>query len=181
MRAAAFDLVVDLQGLFRSGAMTWLTSCPRRISFRQCPRGQSLFIRNGSRFPAPLCMPSTGTCWCRMPWGHRVLQFEFLRRPDDEAAIEVLLDRAGISTARGWIAAERLGALACKRWPAGHFAQLADLLQKSGARPVVLISRSAEQPESDAVKSLMQTKAVDLTGQDPCRLTAVFFEGLRSW
>lgn len=72
LRAAAFDLVVDLQGLFRSGAMTWLTGCPRRIGFANAREGSPFFIRNGSRFPAPLCMPSTGTCWCRMPWGHRV-------------------------------------------------------------------------------------------------------------
>jgi len=26
LRAAAFDLVIDLQGLFRSGAMAWLTA-----------------------------------------------------------------------------------------------------------------------------------------------------------
>lgn len=61
-----------------------------------------------------------------------------------------------------------------KRWPAGHFAQLADLLQKSGAGPVVLIGGPAEQPESDAVKSLMQTKAVDLTGQTPVGLLPGF-------
>jgi heptosyltransferase I len=42
LRRARFDLVVDLQGLFRSGLMTWATGAPRRI-------GRS-DAREGARF-----------------------------------------------------------------------------------------------------------------------------------
>jgi heptosyltransferase I len=42
IRRARFDLVVDLQGLFRSGLMTWATGAPRRI-------GRS-DAREGARF-----------------------------------------------------------------------------------------------------------------------------------
>jgi lipopolysaccharide heptosyltransferase II len=42
LRDARFDLVVDLQGLFRSGLMTWATGAPRRI-------GRS-DAREGARF-----------------------------------------------------------------------------------------------------------------------------------
>src|SRR5687767_12624306 len=31
LRAARFDLVIDLQGLFRSGVMAWLSGCPWRV------------------------------------------------------------------------------------------------------------------------------------------------------
>src|SRR5579859_247973 len=42
LRARQFDLVIDLQGLFRSGLMTWATRAPRRI-------GRS-DAREGARF-----------------------------------------------------------------------------------------------------------------------------------
>ena len=42
LRAAAFDLVIDLQGLFRSGAMAWLTGCPTRVGFANAREGSPL-------------------------------------------------------------------------------------------------------------------------------------------
>src|SRR5215212_7116833 len=33
LRAAAFDLVIDLQGLLRSGVIARLTGCPTRVGF----------------------------------------------------------------------------------------------------------------------------------------------------
>ena len=42
LRARQFDLVIDLQGLFRSGVMTWATRAPRRV-------GRS-DAREGARF-----------------------------------------------------------------------------------------------------------------------------------
>src|SRR6478735_2044293 len=34
-----FDLVIDMQGLFRSGVMTWLSGAPRRVGFRNAREG----------------------------------------------------------------------------------------------------------------------------------------------
>ncbi len=42
LRATAYDMVIDLQGLLRSGLMTWATGSPRRIGLRSA--------REGSRF-----------------------------------------------------------------------------------------------------------------------------------
>ena len=42
LRRERFDLVVDLQGLFRSGLMTWITRAPRRIGLSDAREGARL-------------------------------------------------------------------------------------------------------------------------------------------
>src|SRR5882724_4454437 len=42
LRARRFDLVIDLQGLFRSGLMTWATRAPRRIGRSDAREGARL-------------------------------------------------------------------------------------------------------------------------------------------
>lgn len=172
LRAARFDLVVDLQGLFRSGAMTWLTGCASRIGFANAREGSPFFYTQ--RVPVPrrdmhavdrylLVAEALGAQRPIAP------QFRFRQRQDDDAAIAALLGRAGIAESR-WIAMNVSARWLTKRWPAGHFAQLADRLQRAGLGTVVLLGGAAEQPESDAVLRVVQTKAVDLTGQTPVGL-----------
>jgi heptosyltransferase-1 len=43
LRAARYDLVLDLQGLFRTGFMTWATRSPVRIGFREAREGAWVF------------------------------------------------------------------------------------------------------------------------------------------
>jgi ADP-heptose:LPS heptosyltransferase len=52
LRAARFDLVVDLQGLFRSGAMAWLTGCGRRIGFANAREGSPWLYTQRVAVPA---------------------------------------------------------------------------------------------------------------------------------
>src|SRR5690606_18327679 len=43
LRARGYDLVIDLQGLFRSGWLTWKTGCPVRVGFANAREGAWLF------------------------------------------------------------------------------------------------------------------------------------------
>jgi lipopolysaccharide heptosyltransferase I len=43
LRQGRFDLVVDLQGLFRSGLMAWLTRAPRRVGLSDAREGSRMF------------------------------------------------------------------------------------------------------------------------------------------
>jgi heptosyltransferase-1 len=43
LRGAGFDLAVDLQGLFRSGVITWATGAPLRIGFKEAREGSTVF------------------------------------------------------------------------------------------------------------------------------------------
>src|ERR1700683_663308 len=43
LRERKFDLVIDLQGLFRSGWITWATGAPIRVGFEDAREGAPLF------------------------------------------------------------------------------------------------------------------------------------------
>ena len=173
LRTAGFDLVVDLQGLFRSGAMAWLTGCRRRVGFANAREGSPLFYSD--RVPVPTAEMHAVDRYllvaeARGAGRPTVPQFRFHDRLEDRATVERLLDRVGVPATSRWIAMNVSARWPTKRWPAGHFARLADRLQRAGLGPVVLLGGAAEQPDSTAVLKAMETKAVDLTGQTPVGL-----------
>ncbi len=173
LRAAGFDLVVDLQGLFRSGAMAWSTGCDRRIGFANAREGSPLFYTSRVAVPSVpmhavdrylLVAEALGAARPTQP------QFEFVDRSEDRQAVETMLARAGMVAQQPWVAMNVSARWETKRWPPQHFAEAADRLSQTHGLPVVLIGGPAERPESLAVTALMRTKAIDLTGQTPVGL-----------
>ena len=51
LRRQQFDLVVDLQGLFRSGLIAWGTRAPRRLGMSDAREGARLFYTEVARVP----------------------------------------------------------------------------------------------------------------------------------
>lgn len=173
LRAADFDLVVDLQGLFRSGAMAWLSGCSRRVGFANAREGSPAFYTQRVSVPAApvhavdrylLVAEALGAARPAQP------RFEFRERSEDGQALEGILAGAGLSSSPSWIAMNVSARWETKRWPPQHFAEVADRLSHERALPVVLIGGPAERAESLAVTALMRTKAIDLTGQTPVGL-----------
>jgi heptosyltransferase-1 len=173
LRAAGFDLVVDLQGLFRSGAMAWSTGCDRRLGFANAREGSPMFYTSRVAVPSVpmhavdrylLVAEALGAARPTQP------QFEFVDRSEDRQAVETMLARAGIVAQQPWVAMNVSARWETKRWPPQHFAEAADRLSQTHGLPVVLIGGPAERPESLAVTALMHTKAIDLTGQTPVGL-----------
>ena len=168
IRAARFDLVVDLQGLFRSGALAWLSGCSRRVGLASGREGSPWLYTE--RVPVPagplhavdrylLVAAALGAPRMESP------VFRFRDRPEDEHAVEQLLRQQGVPRDRPWLAMNVSARWLTKRWPAAHFAEAADALMRDGLGPVVFIGGPAERPESEGVRAMMRTTAVDLTGQ----------------
>ncbi|ODT45226.1 MAG: hypothetical protein ABS70_03655 [Nitrospira sp. SCN 59-13] len=173
LRAAGFDLVVDLQGLFRSGAMAWLTGCSRRVGFANAREGSPYFYTQ--RVPVPtgsmhavdrylLVAEALGAARSKAP------RFDFIDRAEDRHAVETLLTAAGLSAASHWVAMNVSARWETKRWPSQQFAEAADRLAEAQGIPIVFMGGPAERPETRAVMARMRTKAVDLTGQTPVGL-----------
>lgn len=173
LRAAGFDLVVDLQGLFRSGAMARLTGCGRRIGFANAREGSRLFYTQRVEVPtAPMHAVDRYLLVAEALGAARPAEtlFEFIDRLEDRQAVETILARAGIASPQSWIAMNVSARWETKRWPPQYFAEAADRLAQAHALPIVLIGGPAERPESLAVTARMRTKAIDLTGQTPVGL-----------
>lgn len=173
LRAARFDLVVDLQGLFRSGAMAWLTGSDRRVGFANAREGspycytQRVAVPTGSMHAVDRYLLVAEALGAARPTQPR---FDFIDRAEDRQAVEALLAAVGLATGAAWIAMNVSARWETKRWPPQHFAEAADRLADAQGFPIVFMGGPAERPETRAVMARMRTKAVDLTGQTPVGL-----------
>jgi heptosyltransferase I len=168
LRAESFDLVIDLQGLFRSGAMAWLTGCRTRIGFANGREGSPFCYTQ--RVPVPTLDTHAVDRYLlvaaavdAVPKGSP----EFRMRPasTDRHRIAELLRSVGLSPGAPWIAMNVSARWETKRWPPEHFAVVADALQKECLGPVGLIGGPGDRAATEAVISRMQTTPIDLTGQ----------------
>jgi lipopolysaccharide heptosyltransferase II len=168
LRAGRYDLVVDLQGLFRSGLLAWLSGCPRRVGLATGREGSPWFYTQ--RVPVPthgmhavdrylLVATALGAALPGVP------SFRFLEQDTDREAVQRLLQREHVPHDRPWVAMSVSARWPTKRWPAEYFAQAADSLTREGFGPIVFIGGPSEQADSARVQSLMRTPSVDFTGQ----------------
>jgi lipopolysaccharide heptosyltransferase II len=168
VRATGFDLAVDLQGLFRSGAIAWLSGCPARIGLATAREGSGCFYTDIVPVPSNdlhavdrylLVAEALGCAVQGEP------EFRLTPRPGDREEVAKLLGRHGLAQEASWIAMSISARWPTKRWPVERFAAVADRLQRDGLGPVVLIGGPADRTAARDLRGLMRTVPVDLTGE----------------
>ena len=167
LRAERFDLVVDLQGLFRSAAIGRLSGSPLVVGFANGREGSPWFY--SKRVPVPrvdmhavdrylLVAKAVGAAESGAP------EFRFRIPKTDHSEVDQLLNRSGVTPGTAWVAMNVSARWPTKRWPAESFAEVADRLQQEGYGAVVLIGGPEERADVAAVIAMMKTPAIDLTG-----------------
>lgn len=134
LRSRDFDLVVDLQGLFRSGWMAFRTGAKTRIGFASARELAWLFYTDKVRLQTLeqhavdryLAVADALGC------GKTPVEFHFHTTREDEEAVDRLMpgghDYAVLMPGANW---------ETKRWPAANYAVLSRELEKLGLRTVV--------------------------------------------
>lgn len=170
LRAERFDLVIDLQGLFRSGLLAWLSGGQRRFGFANGREGSPWFYTDRVSVPTIeahavdrylLVAAALGAPLQRAP------QFRFTMPDADMAVVRDVFHQRGISVDQPWVAMNVSARWATKRWPLSSFAVVADRLGKEGFGPIVVIGSQDEQGEVNRLKSMTRHPPIDLTGAIP--------------
>ena len=167
LRAERFDLVVDLQGLFRSAAIGWLSGSPLCVGFANGREGSPWFYSR--RVPVPqlemhavdrylLVAKAVGAVEAGTP------EFRFCIPQTDYEEVDRLLSRSDVTPGTSWVAMNVSARWPTKRWPAASFAEVADRLQQEGCGAVVMIGGPDERVDVAAVRAEMKTRAIDLAG-----------------
>jgi len=167
LRAERFDLVVDLQGLFRSAAIGRLSGSPLLVGFANGREGSPWFY--SKRVPVPqvemhavdrylLVAKAVGAGESGAP------EFHFRIPQTDHEEVQRLLTRSGVMPGTSWVAMGVSARWPTKRWPVESFAEVADRLQQEESRAVVMIGGRKERADVAAVSAMMKTSAIDLTG-----------------
>jgi len=170
LRAERFDIAVDLQGLFRSGALAWLCGAPVRIGFDNAREGSPWFYTR--RVPVPtmdmhavdrylLVAESLGASAKGVP------QFRFRIPEPDNQAVRNLLHQKGLSEDRSWVAMNVSARWSTKRWFLRSFAEVMDRLHEEGLGPVAVIGSPEDRMDAEQLRAIVRSPFVDLTGAVP--------------
>ena len=170
LRAERFDLAVDLQGLFRSGALARLSGAPMRIGFTNGREGSPWFYTQLVPVPTAEMHAVDRYLLVAAALGARpqgTPQFRFKMLDADMAVVRDIFQRKGSSVDSPWVAMNVSARWPTKRWPLSSFAVVLDQLHHDGLGPVVVIGSSDEQHDTNQLRVLTKSPFVDLTGAVP--------------
>lgn len=172
LRQHRFDLVIDLQGLFRSAMLVVATGSPRRVGFAHAREGAPLVYTD--RLPGRIAeMHAVDRYWRvaqALGVGDLPKRFPVAVQPDASAWA---MDRLR-GLPRPWLVVCPGSRWATKCWPPEHFAEL---LRRAGGSALILGSPD-EAPVCAAVAQRLTGSSLNLSGHtDIARLVAVLALG----
>jgi lipopolysaccharide heptosyltransferase I len=163
LRRRRFDLVVDLQGLLRSGLMAAATGAARRVGASTAREGARWFYTDVVAVP-PLHRAHAVERYWRLAealgaGGPKEFRVPILPEAERWAA-QALADLP-----RPWLMLGPGARWPTKRWPAEHFAELARRARACCGGAVVLVGSADEAPLATALRRLLVGPVLDLVGR----------------
>lgn len=178
LKARAFDIALDPQGLIKSGVIAWLTRAPVRVGFTRgaCREGlNTLFTThrvdpssNGHIVNKNLSLLAALDIWTEKPdFGIRV-------PADAEARVCLLLRQAGISPSVQLVGIHPGVGHPSKRWDPDRYAQVGDLVQERTGARILLTGGAGEEELVRRVASQMRTAPMIIPPLQVGELVALF-------
>ncbi|MBL7215409.1 MAG: glycosyltransferase family 9 protein [Phycisphaerae bacterium] len=180
LRRHDYDLVLDLQGLFRTALFGYMTRCPRRVGMADSRELAGLF------YTQKVSRPEYSVHV--LDYYHALLKgvgidslpaTETFFKVSNEAVASVKqkLEQAGIS--RKYLVLAPSSAHPSKCWPAERFAKLVEYLNRQFDLAVVVIGASKDRPVIDAIKAHCNIPLVDLVGKTTIVELIALLQGAR--
>jgi lipopolysaccharide heptosyltransferase I len=162
-----FDLVLDLQGLFRSAAIGIFTGVEERVGFENAREGARFSYKYRVRTDTELHAVEKNLQFARFI-GCEPAEPEFPFPPFGEAP-EV------VKNLRSYAVIAPSASTLVKRWPAEHFGRLASLLPV----PSVIVGGKSDVALADEVVRLSGSRAVSLAGRTNLKELGSIMRGAR--
>jgi lipopolysaccharide heptosyltransferase I len=165
LRQKNFDLVIDLQGLLRSGLMAKATAAPRRVGLSCSREGASWFYTDVVDVPGGLGgMHAVDRYWrVAEAFGAGDGPRRFTLPVSDSAR------RRAADLLRGWTRPWLTLAVGSrwptKRWRPGHFAALARRAQSEFGGTIVFVGTADEAALAAEVRCGLPGRSLDLSGR----------------
>lgn len=183
VRRRRYDMVIDFQGLLRSGVLSLCSGAPVRIGFANGREGSPwCYTRRvespggatgkmASTVPAPMHVPMHAidrylllAKEAGVPV-QQAVRFPLPAWPDAESWVDRYWEEAGIQPKETVCVLHPAARWATKRWPAERFALLADRLAVEQGWRVILVAGAAERAQAESVCRQMRQPVIDLSGR----------------
>jgi lipopolysaccharide heptosyltransferase I len=165
LRAAAFDVALDLQGLLKSGVLAAATRAPLRIGFaaRRCREPLAALFTNRRVEPPPAArhvvdqhLALLGPLAVTEP----VREFHLPRDYAAEARTDAFLAERGLVPGRRLVVLNPGAGRVDKRWPVERFRVLAERLGEDPDAVVVVVWGPGEEPAARRIAPAANGRAV---------------------
>jgi heptosyltransferase-1 len=166
LRNGQFDLVLDLQGLFRSAIFAKMTGCPARVGMKEAREFSHLFhTRQVDRPAESVHILDTYFAVLRNIGVETCLPECKLAAP--AAAQDSVREKleANQLTPKKFIVLIPSSAHAYKCWPAERFAKLAEAFHRQYGWPAVVVGTQSESVYAKTIQANAASPVIDLTGQ----------------
>jgi heptosyltransferase-1 len=178
LRKRKFDLVVDLQGLFRSGFLAWATGAPVRIGFRESREFAWLFYTH--RLPR---MASDAHAVDRnvhvgelLGFDQAAPVFDLALSGAERAAAERVLREAGLSEGARFAAVLPTARWETKEWAPQRFTELLGRLAAELHLPVVMLGSPDDVGRCNVIAQGAGGQVLNLAGRTDLRGLAAVLE-----
>ena len=180
LRSRQFDLALDLQGLFKSAAIAYLSGAPRRYVYCNAREYSHLLARR-------VCGPHTN--------GHIVEQYldvvrelgahvtgaEWAIYPteQEQQAAENVATTTGLSFAKPYVVLAPGANWPNKRWPVNNFSRLVDWLAAQNIQAVI-IGGPGDQQLAEQIVTRAQSAPVNIVGQTSLKQLAYIISNAKA-
>lgn len=179
LRTRRFDLALDLQGLFKSAAVAWLSRAPQRLGYCNMRELSNLVS-------VPVCGAHQS--------GHVVDRYLDVARAlgcpvedvvfpvhitaDESAQAEAIAAAAGLGTESVYAVLSPGTNWPTKCWPTSKFARLADLLHERNIVPVI-VGAPGDRRLAAEIVAASNISPVDLIGKTTLKQLAHIIKGAK--
>ncbi|MEJ5260833.1 MAG: lipopolysaccharide heptosyltransferase I [Anaerohalosphaeraceae bacterium] len=176
LRHGRYDLVLDLQGLLRSGLFGRLSGCRVRMGLQEAREGARLFYTHTAPAPQSAHIFDVYDALLKM-LGVSIEPIEFGLRVCEQARqdADVLLKTEGLAGRRYAVLAAG-SAHGRKCWPAERFARIAAWLHREAGLGVVLVGSAGERPLAERIQQAAGVPAAGLAGRTSIPQLAALLE-----
>jgi heptosyltransferase-1 len=165
MRACAYDVAYDFQGLFRSGLATRRSGAPVRIGFRN-GRELSPFFYTERRATPPSAVHAVDRYRSLVdPQSADPAEFPLAIGEEADAAARALLRELGLAPDEKFLAVNAGARWQSKQWPPERFGQVAARIRRRNGLRSVCIGTPGFRVASRAVAAVAGDAVLDATGR----------------
>lgn len=177
LKRMKFDLALDLQGLFKSAAVAWMSGAPKRLGYCNMRELSWLVSRpvcgeNRDGHVVERYLDVARALGCRVDRPKWIIN-----APDeDKIKAAALLRQAGLDIDSKYVVIAPGTNWESKCWPTESYADLADHIWAEYGLPIIVVGASKDKGLAADIKQRSQAKVFDLTGQTTLKQLAVVLQ-----
>jgi len=176
LRMKKYDIVIDLQGLLKSGLLTFLARGKRKIALNNGREGSSLFVHEKVAVPTTeIHALEKYLCIARHLGVENPQWYGYIPiHESDKSYVDSLLQELGPNPLL--IAVNPMARWESKLWEPNRFALLADLINETLGATVIFTGSRADKDPIVQIQSKMKTAALNFAGRITLKQLAYLYQ-----